>query len=98
MRDSIPSNLWRSLRVGDRIRITAWPPELDEDRLHAETIEFYKWLIETKSVLTIVKLEDWGPYKAPWAEICRIVNGIEWWESIAINHGGFEVVAADDGH
>jgi hypothetical protein len=83
------SQKWKELQVGDKVRVIAWPDELIEERLHADTIEFYRWLIQTKTVLSVVEIDETG---LPWGEHRRVVNGRAETESIALNHGGIEVV------
>jgi hypothetical protein len=83
--------LWHSLKIGDRVRIVAWPRELHEDRMHADTLELYKWLIDTGNVLEIVKLDELGA--GPWGKIIRMVDGVEHFESLLLNHGGLELVS-----
>jgi hypothetical protein len=82
-------DLWRTLKVGDRVRVIFWPPELHEDRLHQETRELYRWLIDTKSVLAIVRIDELG---LPEGKVCRSVNGAQRFEFLLLNHGGLEVV------
>lgn len=89
----IMSDLWRSLNVEDKVRVVAWPQELHRDKLHNETCEFYEWLIATNAVLTIVRIDDCG---LPWGKLRRIVDGVEGWESVALNHGGLELVATEE--
>jgi len=60
-----------------------------EDRLHQETQEFYRWLIDTKSLLTIVEIDELG---MPWGELRRVVNGVEHFERLLLNHAGLKVV------
>lgn len=57
------SEPWRNLKIGDRVRVVAWPAELDEGCLHEETREFYEWLIATGSLLEIVEIDDWTPVR-----------------------------------
>ena len=40
------------------MRIIVWLKELDEDSLHADTRDFYKRLINSGNVLTIVKIHS----------------------------------------
>ena len=54
------SELWRQLQVGDRVRIVGWPSEFKREALHRETIELYEWLINTRSVLTVVNIDSTG--------------------------------------
>ncbi len=83
------ADLRRSLKIGDRVRVAAWPPELREDCLHADTRELYRWLIDTKSLLEVVEIDELG---MPWGEIRRIVDGLEVFEKLLLNHGGLELV------
>ena len=83
------NELWRSLIRGDRVRVVAWPPELTKETMHAETTEFYRWLIDTKSVLNIVRIDEWG---LPWGALWRMVDGAKHYEAVALNHGGLELV------
>jgi hypothetical protein len=84
------SDVWRTLRIGDTVRVVAWPEELHEDRLHHDTRELYRWLIETKTPLRIVEMDKVG---LPQGEVCRTVNGVEYHEFLLLNHSGLEVVA-----
>lgn len=82
--------LWRSLRIGDRVRVIAWPPELHT--LHPETEEVYRWLIETGSVLTIRRMDHLG---LPEGEVYRTVDGSRQAEYLLLNHGGLQLVEDD---
>jgi hypothetical protein len=88
------SDLWRDLHIGDKVRIIDWPQEMHKERLHEDTRELYEWLIETKRVLTIITIDEWG---LPYGEIVRSVDSIEYHESLALNHGGLEIVAQKRG-
>lgn len=59
--------------------------------MHADTLDFYKWLIDTGNVLEIVKMDEQGA--GPWGEIIRIVDGVEHFERLLLNHGGLELVS-----
>lgn len=83
------SDLWRSFKIGDEVQVVEWPPELHRDRLHAETCEFYDWLIATKSILTINEIDERG---LPWGRLKRIVDGVKQSEGVALNHGGLKLV------
>ncbi len=83
------SQLWHALKVGDKVKVGEWPQELREETLHEETRELYRWLIETNSILTVVKMDECG---LPLGEIVRIVNGVETFETLLLNHGGLEIV------
>ena len=45
-------------RVEYPFQIIVWPKKLDEDRLHADTRDFYNRLINSGNVLTIVKIHS----------------------------------------
>ncbi|QDT00623.1 hypothetical protein HG15A2_39620 [Adhaeretor mobilis] len=81
---------WRDLKIGDRIQMIEWPPELDKETLHGDTIGFYEWAIESGSQLTVVNIDEWG---IPWGKIIRTLDGIETTESIGLNHSGYVVSA-----
>ncbi len=83
------SDLWRNLRVGDKVRVVEWPKEMHKETLHQETRELYDWLIDTKSALTITKIDNFG---LPQGEIHRIVHDDEQTEFLLLNHGGLEIV------
>lgn len=82
------NELWRTLKVGDRVRVVAWPPELHRDRLHRETIALYEWLVDAGSELTISRIDSFG---LPYGRVCRVADGVEYREEIALNHSEIEV-------
>jgi hypothetical protein len=45
-------------RVEYPFQIIVWPKELDEDRLHVDTRDCYKRLMNSGNVLTIVKIHS----------------------------------------
>lgn len=83
------SHPWRELKVGDKVRMTIWPKELDPKCMHKETISVYRWLIRTGSVLTIERIDAYG---LPFGAVTRTVKGIKLLESLALNHGGIEIL------
>lgn len=83
------SDLWRTLKVGDRVRILSWPQEMHRDRLDCGTQELYDWLIDTQTVLIITSIDYAG---LPYVEINRIVDGTERFEYLALNHGSIGLV------
>ena len=87
-RTSRLSNNWKELQLGDKIRITQWPSELVRDKCLRETCELYDWLIRSRSVLKISRV-DIG---MPVAEVIRNIRGQSTWEYIGVNHGGWERV------
>jgi hypothetical protein len=81
------SELWRSLKIGDQVRVIAWPLELHT--LHPETEEVYRWLIETGNVLTVERFDHLG---LPYGVVSRTVDGLRLTESLLLNHGGLQIV------
>lgn len=77
---------WQNLRLGDRVVISEWPPELHKEKLHAETIELYEWLIASKRPLTVVKVDMFG---IPYGRVEREVNIVEY---LGLNHGGLQYI------
>ncbi len=82
---------WHDLRIGDQVRLVAWPNELHKSKMHADTQELYEWLIDTQSVLTIVDIDATG---LPYGHVRRVVNGVEQSEYLALNHGGLQWASA----
>ena len=72
------SEAWKSLRVGDRIRIVRMPSGVDEPgyTFHPETRRLYERLIERGRSLRIAELCDWG---LPWIG-CRFQLEDGTWE------------------
>jgi hypothetical protein len=83
--------LWQRLNVGDKVRIVRWPKELSADRMHRETLELYRYLIQSKRTLTIVRICKLG---LPEGEISRTANGIKRHEFLLLNHSGLQVAGA----
>lgn len=81
--------LWRTLKVGDKVRMVCWPPELSVDTTPRYTHQVCQWLIDTKHVMTITKIDElempWGSFKR------REAHGMVH-HSLLLNHGGLEVV------
>jgi hypothetical protein len=62
--------------------------------MHQETAAFYDWLIDTGSVLDVVKRDHFG---IPYGELhITDDDGTERWECIGLNHGAIERVCADN--
>lgn len=80
--------LWRSLRVGDRIRIAEFPPEFLRPGycLHRDTIAVYRKLVARRRPLRIGWIDEW---KMPWVQ-CRFRRKDGRWQhhTLAVNHGG----------
>ena len=86
------SEPWQKLRVGDRIRLVAIPPEWDQlgYYVHAELLQIYHRLIARGRSLRIVELDDWG---APWVRF-RFRKSSGGWEHhfLSITEGGWVLV------
>jgi len=83
--------LWRTLKIGDKVRVTEWPHDMKRDNLHAISQEFLDWLINTRSILTVTEIDSFG---LPFGHIVRQVDGAEQFEYWALNHGGLEIVSS----
>ncbi|MFO0914793.1 MAG: hypothetical protein U0795_17675 [Pirellulales bacterium] len=87
--------LWRALRLGDRVRMVHMPNDFSVKTggylLHPETEEFYRHLIDESAVLTISKIDAWG---VPWIDYTWVrIDGTEELHSLALNHDGLERVS-----
>ncbi len=82
-------NLWRTLRVGDRIRFVEYPREFLQPGycIFPETIRVYRKLLKRKSPLRAYEIDE---YSSPWIR-CRFVgrNGKLEWHFLSVNHDGF---------
>lgn len=80
---------WQQLRVGDRIRLIAEPPEWRRPGYHvpACTRRLVRRLIARGRPLRIREVDEWG---APWIQ-CRFRRPGEGWEHhfLAITEGGW---------
>lgn len=81
------TELWRKLKIGDRIRLTEMPPEFlrEGSYLHPDTKRVYKKLIARNRPLRICQVRDGGP----WIH-CRFRRKNGRWEYhwLLFNHGG----------
>lgn len=84
------NELWRNLRIGDRVRVVSWPLGLDQNLMSEELRDLYMWLIATQQTLTITKIDHIG---LPWGEIIIVLDGEEHVHQFALDHGGLEVVS-----
>jgi len=86
------NEVWRSLKVGDRIRIAHMPTEFSQADyfLHEDTRSLYEHLIAEQAVLIVVKTDEWD---VPWIDYVWLNGGTEVHHSLAVNHGGLERVA-----
>lgn len=86
---STDPNLWRSFRVGDRIRLVEYPREFLRPGylIFPETVRVYKKLLKRKSPLRICEIDEWN---LPWVQFrFRRRSGAYEWHSLAVNHDGF---------
>jgi hypothetical protein len=86
-------NLWRTLRVGDRLRLVEIPRDfLNWDALHLETKQAYEYLLKRRRPVTVYVIDEWG---LPWVSFrLRDAEGHKRHESMAMNHGGIVTVSA----
>jgi hypothetical protein len=81
--------LWRRLRVGDRIRLVDLD-SLNWHTLHLETKQAYKYLLNRRRPVTVYKVDEDG---LPWVHFrFRGSNGSLRYDSMAMNHGGMVIV------
>jgi len=79
------NELWRELRIGDRVQVVSWPEELVRERLHRETIELYEWLLETGTYLIVEKFDHLG---IPYGKVLREDEIGQVHEYAGLNHSG----------
>jgi len=80
--------LWRTLQIGDKVRIVEIPPEFLRSGvgIHPETMEVYEKLIARRRAVRIAYFDDWG---LPWIRCqFRSDDGRLEYHSLALNHGG----------
>lgn len=88
-----PTNkqLWRRLRLGDRVRLVHLPNEFsgDDYTLLPDTLAAYRKLIANQEMLTVSKLDEGG---YPWVEFTIVAeDGVTEFHSLMLNHDGIEV-------
>ena len=79
--------LWKTLKVGDRIRLFEVPREFFQEGyyIHRDTMRVYKKLVARKRPLRIAWIDEYGH---PWI-VCRFREKGRWhWHSLAFNHDG----------
>ena len=86
--------LWRTLKVGDRVRMVEIPSPSGTFRdwmtMHAETRRAYRYLLQRKHPLTICRIDEYG---FPWVKFqFRGRRGRMEYHSMALNHGGLKLV------
>src|SRR5436853_7196518 len=83
-----PSELWRKLRVGDRIRLVEVPLEFFQEGyyIHRDTSRVYRKLVARRRSLRVYAIDEYG---LPWVQ-CRFRrrDGRWEWHALAVNHGG----------
>ena len=83
------AELWKELRVGDRVRLTEMPPEFLQEGYYIQrhTMRVYKKLVARRRPLRVYKIDEYG---YPWVE-CRFrrKNGKYEMHWLAFNHDGF---------
>jgi hypothetical protein len=81
---------WRSLQLGDNIRITRMPSEVWAP--HGETKAQFEYLVHSRLVVKVARIDEMG---YPWIEYTRLSDeGAMIYESMMINHDDVEVVSA----
>jgi hypothetical protein len=81
--------LWRRLRVGDRIRLVKLD-FLNWHTLHIETKQAYKYLLKRRRPLTVYTVDSDG---LPWIQFrFRGSRGRLRHDFLAVNHGGLAIV------
>ena len=84
------TNRWRSLRVGDNIRISEMPDEVWA--AHGETKAQFEYLLHNRLVVKVTQIDDEG---YPWIGYTRLSeDGVTIHEYLLINHDGIEIVPA----
>jgi len=80
--------LWRELKVGDRVRLTEFPPEYLREGcyIHPDMIRLYKKLLSRRRSLRVARIDEYGE---PWIDCkFRRRNGDWEWHTLAISHTG----------
>ncbi|MEX2121804.1 MAG: hypothetical protein WD847_19635 [Pirellulales bacterium] len=80
--------LWRSLKVGDRIRLVHMPTEFSQKEylIHRDTLRAYRRLIARQRSLRICEIDEGG---CPWIQF-RFKKKDARWEHhwLLLNHDG----------
>lgn len=89
VRKNTDRELWRTLRIGDRIRLVSLD-DLKWDTLHLETKQAYKYLLGRRRPVTVYEIDATG---LPWVKFrFRGKDGRIRHDFMAINHGGITIV------
>jgi hypothetical protein len=86
--------LWRELKVGDRVRLKEIPPEFLRKGyyIHRDTMRVYRKLLARGRSLRIREIDEYG---SPWIYCKFPRTGGSWeWHSLAFDHDGFVRVKA----
>lgn len=78
---------WKDLRIGDRVRVTDWPPELKRECLHLDTVAVYDEIVRDKVELVIHFIDSFG---IPYGKFYRSNVSPTTSESVALNHSGLQ--------
>lgn len=83
--------LWRTLKVGDRVRLVRIPTEfLDWTALLPETKRAYRYLARRRRPLVVWMIDEYG---FPWVAFrMRGRSGRTEHHAMAFNHGGLALV------
>jgi len=81
------SELWRSLRVGDTIRLIEIPPEFLRVGygIHKDTMRVYRLLLARGRPLRVAYLDELG---MPWVRLREKRYGQWYHHGLLFNHGG----------
>jgi hypothetical protein len=86
MDEKTDPNLWRRLRLGDRIRVVRFP----EFTMHADTKQAYQYLVGRQRPVTVSNVDEDG---MPWIRFrTRDEDGRVSHHGMLINHGGIVLV------
>src|SRR5262245_21442256 len=86
-KESENTELWRQLKVGDKVRLFEAPREFLREGygIHEETLWVYKKLVERRRPLRVYEIDAWG---LPWVK-CNFFRQGKWeYHYLAFNHGG----------
>ena len=85
-------DVWRRLKVGDRVRLVEMPPEFFGEGyyVHRDTMRVYKMLVARGRSVRVFKIDAW---ESPWIRCgFRRSSGKMEWHDLSINHDGLDKV------
>jgi hypothetical protein len=86
------AEVWKTLRVGDCIRIIGMPDEVWAP--HGETKALFQHLVDHLLPVKVCRVDEDG---YPWIEYTHTSeDGTEYWESLMIHHDAIEVITVSD--